>query len=192
MKQDQKISLPMVEWGFEFRSYSIKPHFKCLYGEGNGNLLQYSCQKIPWMEEPGRLQSMGLLRVRHDWELHFHFSLSCIGERNGNPLQCFCLENPRDGRGWWATIYGVAQSRTWMKWLSSSGSSKCLCQYFPKFNLWFNVNYLQNLLSTNCDSVGMIGRGSEMLHIQAPRWWWWTMDHSLSTSISTPLRKCWS
>ena len=48
--------------------------------------------KIPWMEEPGRLQSMGSLRVRLD----LHFSLSCIGEGNGNPLQCSCLENPRD------------------------------------------------------------------------------------------------
>ena len=51
--------------------------------------------------------------------LHFHFSLSCIGEGNGNPLQCFCLENPRDGRAWWAALYGVSQSRTWLKWLSS-------------------------------------------------------------------------
>ena len=52
--------------------------------------------------------------------LHFHFSLSCIGEGNGNPLQCSCLENPRDGGAWWAAIYGVAQSRTQLKWLSSS------------------------------------------------------------------------
>ena len=52
--------------------------------------------------------------------LHFHFSLSCIGEGNGNPLQCSCLENPRDGGAWWAAVYGVAQSRTWLKWLSSS------------------------------------------------------------------------
>ena len=44
--------------------------------------------------------------------LHFHFSLSCIGEGNGNPLQCSCLENPRDGGAWWAAVYGVAQSRT--------------------------------------------------------------------------------
>ena len=43
--------------------------------------------------------------------LHFHFSLSCIGEGNGNPLQCSCLENPRDGGAWWAAVYGVAQSR---------------------------------------------------------------------------------
>ena len=44
--------------------------------------------------------------------LHFHFSLSCIGEGNGNPLQCSCLENPRDGGAWWAAVYGVTQSRT--------------------------------------------------------------------------------
>ena len=56
--------------------------------------------------------------------LHFHFSLSCIGEGNGNPLQCSCLENPRDGGTWWAAVYGVAQSRTQLKWLSSSSSSK--------------------------------------------------------------------
>ena len=52
--------------------------------------------------------------------LHFHFSLSCIGEGNGNPLQCSCLENPRDGGAWWAAVSGVAQSRTRLKRLSSS------------------------------------------------------------------------
>ena len=57
-----------------------------------------------------------------EW-LHFHFSLSCIGEGNGNPLQCFYLENPREGGAWWAAVYGVAQSRTWLKRLSSSSSS---------------------------------------------------------------------
>ena len=51
--------------------------------------------------------------------LHFHFSLSCIGEGNGTPLQCSCLENPRDGGAWWAAVYGVAQSRIRLKWLSS-------------------------------------------------------------------------
>ena len=54
--------------------------------------------------------------------LHFHFSLSFIGEGNGNPLQCSCLENPRDGGAWWAAVYGVAQSRTQLKRLSSSSS----------------------------------------------------------------------
>ena len=56
-------------------------------------------------------------------QLHFHFSLSCIGEGNGKPLQCSCLENPRDSRASWAAIYGVAQSWTRLKRLSSSSSS---------------------------------------------------------------------
>ena len=76
--------------------------------------------KIPWTEEPGRLQSMGSLGVSTTEQLHFHFSLSCIGEGNGTPLQCSCLENPRDGGAWWAAVYGVAQSRTRLKRLSSS------------------------------------------------------------------------
>ena len=59
--------------------------------------------------------------------LHFHFSLSCIGEGNGNPLQCSCLENPRDGGAWWAAIYGVAQSRTLLKWLSSNMEKRSGC-----------------------------------------------------------------
>ena len=76
--------------------------------------------KIPWMEEPGRLQSMGSLELdRTEW-VPFHFSLSCIGEGNGTPPQCSCLENPRDRGAWWAAIYGVAQSQTRLKRLSSS------------------------------------------------------------------------
>ena len=72
--------------------------------------------KIPWTEEPGMLQSMGSLRVGHNWATSL--SLSCIGEGNGNPLQCSCLENPRNRGAWWAAIYGVAQSQTWLKQLS--------------------------------------------------------------------------
>ena len=53
--------------------------------------------KIPWTEEPGRLQSMGSLESDTTEQLPFHFSLSCIGEGNGNPLQCSCLANPMDG-----------------------------------------------------------------------------------------------
>ena len=78
--------------------------------------------KIPRMEEPGRLQSMGSLESDTIERLHFHFSLSCAGEGNGNPLQCSCLENPRDREVWWAAVYGVAQSRTRLKRLSSSSS----------------------------------------------------------------------
>ena len=71
--------------------------------------------KIPWMEEPGRLQSMGREKLDTTEGLHFHFSLSCTGEGNGNTLQCSCLENPREGGAWWAAIYGVAQSQTRLK-----------------------------------------------------------------------------
>ena len=89
--------------------------------------------KIPWTEEPGRLQSMGSLRVRHNRVTSLSFSLSCIGEGNGNPLQCSCLENPREGGAWWPAVYGVAQSQTWLKRLSSSSSSR----YFrEELKLW--------------------------------------------------------
>ena len=76
--------------------------------------------KIPWTEEPGPWR-----REESDTteRLHFHFLLSCIGGGNGNPLQCSCLENPRDGGAWWAAVYGVTQSRTRLKQLSSSSSS---------------------------------------------------------------------
>ena len=76
--------------------------------------------KILWTEEPGRLQSMGSLGVRHDWATSL--SLSRIGEGNGNPVQCSCLENPTHGGAGWAAVYGVAQSRTRLKRLSSSSS----------------------------------------------------------------------
>ena len=82
-----------------------------LPGKSHGRRSLVGCR--PW----GRKESDRTER------LHFHFSLSCIGEGNGNPLQCSCLENPRDGGAWWAAIYGVAQSRTRLKRLSS-GSSK--------------------------------------------------------------------
>ena len=84
------------------------------------------------MEEPGRLQFMGLLESDTTERLHFHFSLSCIGEGNGNPLQCSCLENPRDGGAWWVAVYGVAQSWTRLKQLSSNSSSSLFqsqCKY---------------------------------------------------------------
>ena len=77
--------------------------------------------KIPWMEEPGGLQSLGSLRVRHDWETSL--SLFMHWRRKWQPTPVFLPENPRDGRAWWAAEYGVAQSRTRLKRLSSSSSS---------------------------------------------------------------------
>ena len=69
-------------------------------------------------------------------QLHFHFSLSCIGEGNGNPLQCSCLENPRDGGPWWAAVSGVAQSRTRLKWLRSSSSRTKVAAIVLAFPRW--------------------------------------------------------
>ena len=78
--------------------------------------------KIPWTEEPGGLQPMGRKESDTTERLYFHFSLSCTGEGNGNPLQCSCLKTPRDSGAWWAAVYGVAQNRTRLKQLSSSSS----------------------------------------------------------------------
>ena len=84
--------------------------------------------KIPWTEEPGGVleEPWGHKESDMTERLHFHFSLSCLGEGSGNPLHCSCLENPRDGGSWWAAVYGVAQSWTQLKCLSSSSSSSSI------------------------------------------------------------------
>ena len=68
--------------------------------------------RIPWMEEPGGLQFMGLQRVGHDSDFIFFLSIVPFGEKDGNPLQCSCLESPMDKGAWWAAVYGIAKSRT--------------------------------------------------------------------------------
>ena len=73
--------------------------------------------------------------------LHFHFSLSCIGEGNGSPLQCSCLENPRDGGAWWAAVYGVAQSRTRLKQLSTSSWIIEKAREFQKNIYFYFIDY---------------------------------------------------
>ena len=93
------------------------------FGEGNGTPLQYSClENHGWRSLVG-CSPWGLEESDTTERLPFHFSLSRAGEGNGNPLQCSCLENPRDGGAWWAAVYGVAQSRTRLKRLSSSSST---------------------------------------------------------------------
>ena len=92
--------------------------------------------KIPWIEEPGRLQSTGSLELDRTERFHFHFSLSCIGEGNGNPLQCSCLENPRDGGAWWASVYGVTQSRTRLKRFSNGKELFLDISIFALIFLW--------------------------------------------------------
>ena len=99
-------------------------------------------------------------------QLPFHFSLSCIGERDGNPLQCSCLENPRDGGSWWASVSGVEPSWTPLKRLSSSSSrsnwpeeQKSICGSFPKSQVWglsFSLPCVLKLLQscpTLCDPM---------------------------------------
>ena len=122
--------------------------------------------KIPWTEEPGRLQSMGSQSRTQlsDFTFTFHFSLSRIGEGNGNPLQCSCLENPRDEGACWAAVYGVAQSRTRLKQLSSSSSSSSVYEteafmcYFSSTSLLFrNICDLQfNFISTDTRVLGIV------------------------------------
>jgi len=96
---------PHVDTG---REKAMAPTPVLLTGKSHGQRSQVGCSPC------GREESHMTER------LHFLFSLSCIGEGNGNLLQCSCLENPRDGGAWWAAVYGVAQSRTQLKWLSSS------------------------------------------------------------------------
>ena len=101
-------------------------------------------------ESHGRRSLVGCSPRGH-WEsdtterLHFHFSPSCIGEGNGNPLQCSCLENPRDRGAWWAAVSGVAQSRTRLKWLSSSSSSKGLVYDRRSKNQWIKAQIMMSL-----------------------------------------------
>ena len=83
--------------------------------------------KFPGMEEPGGLQSMGSLRVGHDSMTSLSLFTFMHWKRKWHPLQCSCLENPRDGGAWWAAVYGVAQSQARLKRLSSSTSSISLC-----------------------------------------------------------------
>ena len=84
---------------------------------------QCSCLKIEWMRSQVGCSPWGLKESDTTERLHCHFSLSCIGEGNGNLLECSCLENPRDGGAWWAAVYGVPQSQTRLKRLSNSSSS---------------------------------------------------------------------
>ena len=107
--------------------FTFTLHFRALEKDmaTHSNVLAW---RIPGTEKPGGLPTMRSHRVRHDERLHFCFSLLCIGEGNGTQLQFSCLENPRDGGAWWTAIYGVAQSRTRLKRLSSSSSSsRLLC-----------------------------------------------------------------
>ena len=124
VRHDWVTSLSLLTFMHWRRKWQPTPIF--LPGESQGRRSLVGCRL--W----GRTESDTTER------LHFRFSLSCIGERNDNPLQYSCLENPRDGGAWWAAVSGVAQSRTRLKWLSSSSRDT----YFP-------LNY-SCFLQTSC------------------------------------------
>ena len=150
--------------------------------------------KIQWMEEPGRLESMGSLRVRHNWAT----SLSLIGEGNGNPLQCSCLENPRDGGAWWAAIYEAAQSRTRLKWLNSNRAhfiniffhSLFLLPYLKNFAS-FSVIFFSLCFSEKCNGLSYWFHRilkskvlhSQRYHFTSTRWLKWKKWRIMHDSV---------
>ena len=106
--------------------------------------------QIPWTEEPVGCSPWGREESDTTEQLPFHFSLSCIGEGNGSPLQCSCLENPRDRGAWWAAVYGVAQSRTRLKQLSSSSSID------KRRYLWLALSSVLVVVGVLVESVSVI------------------------------------
>ena len=118
--------------------------------------------------------------------LHFHFSLSCTGEGNGNPLWCSCLENPRDRGAWWAAVYGVAQSRTRLTWLSSSSSYS---RTLASISLW---NIVRVASQYSCLANPMDGGAWWAAVHGVTRSWTWLSDftftfhfHALEKAMST-------
>ena len=160
--------------------------------------------KIPWTEEPGRLQSMGSLRVGHDWGTSLWlFTFRMNGEGNGNPIQCSCLENPKDGGAWWATVYGVAQSRTRLKWLSSSIKNEMcfsslwflivskswtwnICFTKLHFTCGLSAPVLAQKISWWCSGVIREGNGTPLQYscLENPRdgGTWWAAVHGVAKS----------
>ena len=145
-----------------------------VHKEGNGNPLL-----------PGKSHGQRSLVDCSSWSreesdmterLHFHFSLSCIGEENGNPLQCSCLENPRDGGAWWAAAYGVTQSQTRLKRLSSSSRSH---PTLPQSNLIQRRSFRKSgcgqggCCLTECTEINLIhsSRSDKRSSIET-KWWW--------------------
>ena len=134
-------------WGFDkwFR-YRKSEFLHYSHGEGNGTPLQYSCLENPWTEEPGRLQSMGSLRVGNDWATSLSLFTFMHWRRKWQPTPVF-WPGESQGRGaWWAAVSGVAQSRTRLKRLSSSSSTLLpwdKCNYHP-FYRWGDYDQLVN------------------------------------------------
>ena len=150
LKTIKQWHLPFIELLFHARPYTRRRQWRptpvLLPGKSHGWRSLVSCS--PW----GRKESDTTER------LHFHFSLSCIGEGNGNTFQCSCLQNPRDGGAWWVAVSGVAQSRTRLKRLSSSSSSRPYTKNVPLFQAmsWGGTNYhTPNLETVSLDSASV-------------------------------------
>ena len=122
MTSEKTIALTI--WAFVGKVISLlfKMMFRSVMEKAMATHSSTLAWKIPWMEEPVGCSPWGRKELDMTECLHFHFSLSFIGEGNGNPLQYSCLENPRDCRAWWAAVYGVAESWTRLKRLNSSSS----------------------------------------------------------------------
>ena len=148
-----KLSLRLLNahFGDYFGQHFLSHTWVWYFREGNGTPLQYSCLE----KSHGRRSLEGCSPWGH-WgldtteRLHFHFSLSCVGEGNGNPLHCSCLENPRDGRAWWAAVYGVAQSQTRLKRLSSSSSVVFNSVY--RYGIWHFLLFFVFIILPLCFS----------------------------------------
>ena len=124
----------------------------------------------------GCMQSMGSLRVGHNWASSLSLFTFRHWRRNGNPLQCSCLENPKDGGAWWAAVYGFSQSQTWLKWLSSSSSRKETDSLVD--DLWRSMHTHEKIWSNLCDRFTQVQYAWERLdHWGIASWSWahnWT------------------
>ena len=124
----------------------------CIYGRRQWHPTPVTLAwKIPWTEEPGRLQSMGSLESDTTERLHFHFSLSCIGEGNGNPLQCSCLENPRDGGA--CGLPSMGSHRVGDDW-SDLAVAAAVCIYIPGGSAVKILSAMQEMQQTQVRSLG--------------------------------------
>ena len=137
--------------------YVFLPIFKCVFDITKDQFWRRQLHPTPVLL-PGKSHEWRSLVGSSPWgceesdkteRLHFHFSLSCIGEGNGNPLQCSCLENPRDRGAWWAAIYGVTQSQTQLKRYSSSNSILYWCFSFWLISLCIISSSFFHLIRTD-------------------------------------------
>ena len=141
--------------------------------------------KIPCTEEPGRLQSMGSLKVGHDWATSLLLFTFMQWRRKWQlTAQCSCLENPRDGGTWWAAIYGVAQSQIWLKRLSSSrGSAKAHQVKNPPIMQKTQETRVQPLSQEDLLKKGIATHSSILAwRIPMDRGAWWATVHGVTKS----------